>query len=70
MKTRQPNDPFSSYRKRVFAFLCPIVGLILGIIGATKYIISDTYKRMSIASIGVSVGIFIINFIILYSMWW
>ncbi len=48
------------------SFLCPIVGLILGIIGVTKYKIQK-YKNECIAAIPISIVVWIIGTIIIYS---
>ena len=48
----------------VFAFLVPIAGLILGIIGVTKYN-NPELKKKCIIAIPVSVVVWIINFVLL-----
>lgn len=48
----------------VFAFLVPIAGLILGIIGVTKYN-NPALKKKCIIAIPVSVVVWIINFVLL-----
>lgn len=51
----------------VFAFLIPLVGLILGIIGINKYQNDIEYKNRCIAAIIISVIVWFISFVILVS---
>ena len=48
----------------VFSFLIPILGFILGIIGACRYK-TDTYKSTCVGAIFVSIGVWIISFVLL-----
>ena len=48
----------------IFAFLIPIVGLIMGIVGATKYK-SPVYRHRCISAIVISVIVWIISFVVL-----
>lgn len=48
----------------VFSFLIPVVGLILGIIGACKYK-SQQYKGKSLIAIGVSIVMWIFVYLII-----
>lgn len=48
----------------VFAFLMPIVGLILGIVGTVKYK-SDKLKKQCIIAIPLSIVVWIISFVIM-----
>ena len=52
----------------LFAFLVPIVGLILGIIGVNKYI-TPSYKSRSVSAIVISIVVWIISFVLLLSMY-
>lgn len=48
----------------IFAFLMPIVGLIMGIVGAVKYKTTE-YKHKCISAIVVSVIMWIVYYVIL-----
>lgn len=48
----------------IFAFVSPIIGVILGIMGCVKYQ-TPSYKKMSIAAIILSVASWVISFILL-----
>ena len=51
----------------VFAILMPIIGLILGIVGACKYK-SEELKKKSVAAIAISICVWIVSFCILMAM--
>ena len=50
----------------IFAFVMPIVGLILGIVGLTKYS-SQSLRNKCIAAIPISIVVWIISAIIVFS---
>ena len=52
----------------LFAFLIPIVGLILGIIGVNKYI-TPSYKSRSVSAIVISIIVWILSFVLMFSMY-
>ena len=43
----------------IFAFISPLVGIILGIIGVSKYTVPE-YRQRSINAIGVSLAVFFV----------
>lgn len=51
----------------VFSFLMPIVGIILGIIGAVKYK-TPKFKNQCIAAIPISIVVWIINIVFVMNM--
>ncbi|MBR0536241.1 MAG: zinc ribbon domain-containing protein [Clostridia bacterium] len=78
---QQPYQPYNNGLDRessstancalLFAFLVPLVGFIMGIVGLSKYK-TPTFRNRCIAAIVVSVVIWIIglvSMIALYSMW-
>ena len=78
---QQPYQPYNNGNDRessstancalLFAFLVPLVGFIMGIVGLSKYK-TPTFRNRCIAAIVVSVVIWIIglvSMIALYSMW-
>ena len=50
-----------------FSFLSPIVGIILGIIGLSKYT-TETYRRKCSSAIVIAIGVFIAAFSILMAV--
>lgn len=75
--TQQAGTSYENTQKResssratsamVFAFLIPILGLILGIIGASTYRTPE-YRKKSVAAIFISIGVWIFSFAILFSL--
>ena len=65
------NDPTESgglaTAAMIFAFLIPLLGFILGIVGACKYK-TPSYKGTSSAAIFVSIVVWIVSFAILMSL--
>ncbi len=51
----------------VFSFLMPLIGLILGIVGACKYETPE-YKSSSVSAIFISIVVWIISFVILFAL--
>ena len=66
-KASVKESPNTANMAMLFAFLIPIVGLIMGIVGACKYQNPD-YKKKSVIAIVVSIVVWIASFALLSLM--
>ncbi len=65
--TPEPENGGLATAALVFAFLVPVVGLILGIIGTIKFK-TQNLKNKCIAAIPISIVIWIINSIVIFGL--
>ena len=66
-ETQRKESPSKATSAMVFAFLIPILGLILGIVGAATYRTPE-YRKKSVAAIFVSIGVWILSIAILVGL--